>query len=195
MEQRKNQKNKILRDDTAKQFRAIRRILNEHGRTPREQIIINAILWIAFLIFWIAAAVILTSMWTTPAHAEDQIDYDQRALRAIIGESENQCGYSQDPCQGMLAVACAIRNRGSLKGVYGEHAPRVVKHLYSNHSAIQAMDAWEESENPASCAFIQNANSWENTKAFGRPDWADSCQEIVTIKDHTFFRCPRKGGS
>jgi len=41
------------------------------------------------------------------------------AIRAIIGEASNQ-GY-----RGMLIVACAIRNRGTLKGVYGLNAKHV----------------------------------------------------------------------
>ena len=35
------------------------------------------------------------------------------AIRAIVGEAANQGS------QGMLAIACAIRNRGHLKGAYG----------------------------------------------------------------------------
>ena len=56
-------------------------------------------------------------------------------VRAVLGEAEGE-GY-----QGMLAVACAIRNRGTLKGVYGLFAKRV----YSTRSIALAEKAWAAS--------------------------------------------------
>ncbi len=110
------------------------------------------------------------------------VSYDQKAILAIIGEAENQ------GVKGMEAVAYAIRNRGTLKGVYGLNAPRVKNNLYTKATWLQAQKAWKAS---ASGQDITNgANAWENLNAFGKPYWADSCQETVTIKDHIFFKCP-----
>lgn len=93
---------------------------------------------------------------SSPAHAYTQED----AIKAVIGEAENQGEY------GMLAVSCAIRNRGSLQGVYGLHAPRVVHHKYSKKIYRQAKMAWRNAmetfdiEGVDSCGMINGAQYW-----------------------------------
>lgn len=111
------------------------------------------------------------------AHAEDISTYD--AVHAIIGEAENQ-NY-----KGMLAVACVIRNRGTLKGVYGLRAKRVRYSLFNEESLIDAKLAWEES---AKHDITHGATHWENIKAFGRPYWVENCVETFRYKDHIFYR-------
>jgi len=107
---------------------------------------------------------------------------DENAVRAIIGEAENQ-GY-----QGMKAVACGIRNRGTLKGVYGLNAPRVKKHKYSEQTEAMALVAWETSSDPDECRFLGGARYWENVKAFGKPTWASKMIETYRHKDHVFYK-------
>ena len=87
----------------------------------------------------------------------------------------------------MLSVAFAIRNRGTLKGVYGLKAPRIIKRLYSKETYEMAKHQWEISGN--GCDITKGANHWENVKAFGDPYWAKSCTETVTIGSHNFYRC------
>lgn len=70
-------------------------------------------------------------------HAQKVIDKN-RFVNAIIGESENSR-------EGMLWVACTIRNRGSLRGVYGEKSVRVRNRLYSSRVFVQAVKAYEDS--------------------------------------------------
>ncbi len=77
----------------------------------------------------------------------------QSAVKAIIGEAEGE-GY-----QGMLAVACAIRNRGSLHGVYGIHSFRVTQHKYNQHTYSMAVKAWAES---AKKDITNGATGWGN---------------------------------
>ena len=104
---------------------------------------------------------------------------EQDAVRAIVGEAANQ-GY-----QGMLAVAGAIRNRGTLQGVYGWRslpADRQPDWVWN-----QARATWRES---ATNDISQGATHWENVHAFGRPVWVESMQLTVVIKDHQFFRKP-----
>lgn len=117
----------------------------------------------------------------TPHLADAQVPKD-RAVLAIIGESENQ------GAKGMLLVACAIRNRGTLKGVYGEKAPRVVHHLYTRQIEDLAVMAWNVSASPENCTEIEGADHWENVKAFGTPKWADKMEITFMYKDHVFFR-------
>lgn len=108
---------------------------------------------------------------------------DARAINAIIGEAESE-GYI-----GMMAVASAIRNRGTLKGVYGEKAPRVKKHLYSAKTYDMAQTAWWSSA--IGQDMTNGATHWENTKAFGVPYWAKSMVKTVTIGHHVFYRPKR----
>lgn len=102
---------------------------------------------------------------------------DADAVRAIVGEAANQ------HYRGMLAVAGAIRNRGTLDGVYGlksktpDKQPQWVWDL--------ATKAWSESQTND---ITKGATNWENVKAFGMPKWAKSMHETVTIGDHKFFK-------
>lgn len=112
-----------------------------------------------------------------PAHAFS----DQEAIKAVIGEAENQ-GY-----KGMAYVSCAIRNRGTLQGVYGIRAPRVKKHLYSQETYKQATEAWQRSKVDAICKDIQGATNWENITAFGKPYWTKGMVETLRYKDHVFY--------
>lgn len=108
----------------------------------------------------------------TPAHAE--VD-STKAVRAIIGEAANQ-GY-----RGMLDLASGIRNRGTLKGVYGLHA----KHVDREPKWVWklARKAWKESAHHRT----HTGTHWENVKAFGTPPWAKSMNVVHRYKDHVFY--------
>jgi hypothetical protein len=102
---------------------------------------------------------------------------DKLAIRAIIGEASNQ-GF-----RGMLACACALRNRGTLKGVYGvkaKHVDREPRWVW-----VQAGKAWEESKTND---ITLGATHWENVKAFGTPYWAKSMKKTVKIGNHQFYK-------
>lgn len=104
-----------------------------------------------------------------------------RFVNAIIGEAEGE-GY-----RGMLAVACAIRNRGTLRGVYGEHAPRVRKHKYSPKVFVQAVRAYKESAHAEACAFIDGADHWEGT-SFKAPEWSRGMIVTAIIENQRFYK-------
>ena len=111
----------------------------------------------------------------TPALAK-AINQDQ-AIRAILGEARGE-GYT-----GMYAIACALRNRGHLRGVYGLYA----KMPYINPKvSTLALKAWQNSLYGHD--VTGGANHWENIKAFGLPRWAKGARITVTIGRHTFFR-------
>jgi len=101
---------------------------------------------------------------------------EAQAIRAIIGESSSQGE------KGMFAVACAIRNRGTLKGVYGVNA----KHVDSEPQWVweMAKKVWKESE----FNRIHDGDHWENIKAFGKPYWVSSMVEVYRHKDHVFYK-------
>lgn len=102
---------------------------------------------------------------------------ERDAVRAIVGEASNQGE------RGMLAVACAIRNRGTLQGVLGLKA----KHVDRQPAWVweRARKAWRES---ATRDVTGRATHWDNIRAFGKPYWAVSMTKTVTIGDHTFYR-------
>lgn len=104
---------------------------------------------------------------------------EKQAVLAIIGEAENQGQ------MGMLAVACAIRNRGSLKGIFGMRSSRVVQHKYSKEIYEDALKAWRDSANHD---ITRGATHWENIKAFGRPYWVNGMIETYVYKDHVFYK-------
>lgn len=131
---------------------------------------------IAWVLMWLVLAALLSLLFIPCAHAA--ID-DQKAVLSIIGEAENQ-----GP-KGMLAVACAIRNRGTLKGVFGLNAPRVKRSLYNAATLKAARNAWNMSKIKD---ITGGADHWENVTAFGRPYWAASMTKTITIGSHNFYR-------
>ena len=107
---------------------------------------------------------------------------EKKAVLAIIGEAENQ-GY-----EGMLAVAGAIRNRGSLRGVYGLKSKRVRLHLYSQKTFELAQTAWIESE---SIDESNGGTGWGNEddiNKFCSTTWWPKCVITAHIGDHWFYR-------
>jgi hypothetical protein len=82
----------------------------------------------------------------------------------------------------MLAVAGAIRNRGSLKGVYGLKNPIADKQ--PDWCWQRARAAWAISKTND---ITRGASHWENTKAFGVPYWAKSLTVKTNIGAHTFY--------
>ena len=72
------------------------------------------------------------------------------ATNAIVGEAAGE------PYAVKLGVACAIRNRGSLRGVYGFQSP------VTRHSSLSvwndAARAWRESANPHVVSPARTAN-------------------------------------
>ena len=82
----------------------------------------------------------------------------------------------------MLAVACGIRNRGTLKGVYGVYA----KHINNEPQRIwdMAKKAWKESKTNR----IHTGTHWENIKQFGKPYWVKDMKVVYIYKDHIFYK-------
>ena len=119
--------------------------------------------------------IIIMAILQAPAQAYTE----KQAIKAIIGEAENQGK------EGMLAVACAIRNRGTLKGVYGLNAPRVRNHLYTARIYAQAAQAWADS---AQTDITHGATAWENILAFGKPYWYDQFEVTVKIGSQEFMK-------
>lgn len=109
------------------------------------------------------------SILSSPAFAED-------ITNCVLGEASGE-GYL-----GMVAVAEAIRNRGTLKGVYGCKA-KFVKNE-PEWVFILARKAILEAK---TSNLTNGATHWESVD-FKRPYWADSMVETVQIGKHVFYK-------
>jgi hypothetical protein len=136
----------------------------------------------------IAGALIVMLQISPTTGSAAQIPTD-RAVKAIIGEAENQ-----GP-RGMYFLACAIRNRGTLKGVYGYLKIQEVNGKYfrvtpkgarriPDQIVKDAKAAWEKSL----AKRIHSATHWENVNAFGMPEWAREMKVVARVGDHVFFQ-------
>lgn len=132
-------------------------------------------------VIWLVMALIsmIVILAATCAHAEQRFS-DHDAILSVIGEAENQ-GF-----EGMLAVSHAIRNRGTLKGVFGLAAPRVKQHKYTEITYKQARKAWMDSAHTPD--ITNGATNWENESNFGIPYWAHDMKMVAVIGDHVFMR-------
>ena len=102
---------------------------------------------------------------------------DEQGVRCIIGEAANQ-GFD-----GLIAIADALQNRGTTKGVYGCTSARASKE--PSYVWERARRAWQEAKtsNPTHLA-----THWEAVGLYGEPYWASSMTKTVKIKDHTFYK-------
>lgn len=117
-----------------------------------------------------------------PCPAAVQHITDRQAVMAIIGEAEGET------LEGKVAVAEVIRHRGSLKGVYGYKAPRVVKHQYSTQTLADATRAWELSK---TSNLTGGAMGWGNAadiRKFKTQRWFKKCRVVKQIGNHYFWK-------
>lgn len=99
---------------------------------------------------------------------------EREAVSCILGEARGE------GLIGMTAVGEAMRNRGTIKGVYGcGYVPKPTDPIK------EAKQAWEDSEYTN---ITNGATMWENIIAFGKPSWYNCVVETITIKNHTFFK-------
>lgn len=142
----------------------------------------------------------VVSVFGPKAHAQE-IPADS-AIRAIIGEDSSSY-------KGMYAVACAIRNRvrnkGTLKGVYGlragywvgddllslsgsKHLVRRLKHGKTEPISAElyqkASKAWHESETGPD--VTHGASHWEGAK-LKRPYWVGDFKRSVVVGGNRFY--------
>lgn len=168
-------KDQFLRKNTAQAYRYMRSILRVETPDPKPKR-----WWTELDVFILGCClvclVLLVKGCDTPAMASTIPD--SKAILAIIGEAEGE-GY-----QGMLAVACALRNRGTLKGVYGLTAPRVRLHRYSQVTYELSTRAWQESAN---YDITHGATHWEGT-AFRKPYWSKGMVCTLTVGGQRFYK-------
>jgi hypothetical protein len=171
----------FMRDDTAKQYKKVRKLLSgsdydsgkfyiKENQKERKVLFVYIVLGLLAwaLLFWFFYSFDMTQ---AKAYTE------QEAVQTIVGEASNQ-GFT-----GMVAVAEVIRHSKNLKGFYGLHA------AHNAHEPVwvwqRAQLAWAKSKYTN---LTKGANHFENIHSFGCPYWIKSCVETFRWKDHIFFR-------
>lgn len=177
------------RSQTAKAIRGIRKLLKGNppsvdnspsllGLYRLNEDKIARIGQIVFIIIALGCIVFLLCGCNDPAFAYTEKD----AIKAVIGEAE---GESQE---GKKAVACAIHYRGTLKGVYGLTAKRVLNHKYSELTYRNAKQAVEASNDEEYCeGLVKGAQYWEGI-SFPTPSWAKNMTLTTIIGNQRFYR-------
>ena len=121
--------------------------------------------WLFILIiifFWIG-------FFAGKANSQDEIE-----IHCIMGEARGE------GLIGMTAIAEAMRNRGTLKGVYG------CKATFSEPNWVWriARQAWLDSYDSN---LTKGATHWESTD-FVIPYWVKAMDITVTIGKHVFYK-------
>ncbi len=113
----------------------------------RSRVNLIAYLWASFIVSLILLAILFC---VVPAHAEIP---DEAGIHCILGEARSE-GYLS-----LLAHAEAIRNRKTLRGVYGCNADlsKEMSYLKLKGIDVMAKKAWEMSK---STSTVKGADSW-----------------------------------
>ena len=155
-------------------------------------------------LFTIVATIGILASLNGIVEASNELNAD-KAVRSCMGEAE---GESQT---GKIAMMEALRNRGTLKGVYGYKAIKLVDGKYykkvlktgkyykrtgkpyrqiSDVNVIACRAAWVDSKYTN---YVKGADHWEAVQTFGRPKWAHNMKQTAKIGNHTFFKSLTKG--
>lgn len=114
-----------------------------------------------------------------------EIDKTQ-AVNAIIGEAEGESYY------GKYYLACAIRNKGTLKGVYGGNSKRVINRMYSEKVYYDCVRAWKESnKNRTITATHWGGNACDKEWIERAKSSGEFCNFVV-VGNQTFFEKKRR---
>ena len=107
------------------------------------------------------------------------------AIACILGESRLE--YMKHGYSSLLAVAEALRNRGTTQGVYGckVNLTKEMAYIKLKGVDIMAKKAWEESKYSN---LVNGATHWENITAFGKPSWAKKMKQTAKIGNHVFYK-------
>lgn len=149
--------------------KSVLRLISRHKKKQSKQ---STEFYVFYAMIWLAVLTIIFIASCRPAHSAVT---DEEAVKCIIGEASNQGK------EGMYAVASALLNRGTTRGVYGCNAPHVRKEpKYVFNMAKEALEK-------AKIKRLHKGDHWENISAFGKPKWAYSMKEVYRHKDHVFY--------
>jgi hypothetical protein len=123
------------------------------------------------------ATFLLFNLLTTPIFALT----NSEAIPCIVGEASGQSYQEQ------VAISEALRNRNSLKGVYGCTA----KHNKTEPAWVwtRCKKAWLES---SKTNLVNGADHWESTN-FKVPSWAQKMTVTAQVGSTRFYKNQKKG--
>jgi hypothetical protein len=107
-------------------------------------------------------------------------------IKALVGEVEGET------FQTKLATAECLRNRGTLKGVYGINSKRLSK--ASRKAWAECELAWAKSK---ASNLVDGATVWGNAsdvKIFRKTKWFKSYVQTAHVGNHFFFKLKTKRG-
>jgi len=144
--------------------------------------------------FWVICGVFAFQMigcTQTPVLAKSGIIAESLAVRALIGEAGGQ---KDDE---LLAHAYALKNRGTLKGVYGLHS----KHAKHPSAKVwqRACKAWREANLYPKLNMIGERTEWRSEYDLAKMakrhlKWADQgLFDPLKVGKTTFFRLRKRG--
>ena len=110
---------------------------------------------------------------------------DANCIRAIVGE------YAESDYQGMKLFAHALRNRKTLKGVYGFNADHVKKE--KKDVWVNATLAWYDSLNEFDP--LDGASEWRSANDIYNHGWPKGMSFITRYHTTYFFKPTKTGGS
>lgn len=116
---------------------------------------------------------ILVAILLYPQSAKAGIQ-ENVAVQCIMGEARGES------YRGKIAVAEALRNRGTIKGVYGCRA----KFKEPDWVWKQAKKAWRASRKTN---LVKGASNWESSD-FKTPYWAKGAKITTKVGKHIFYR-------
>jgi hypothetical protein len=139
---------------------------------------------VKIILSWIICTTSMTSPVTATSGTmtgDSAVSYSYfNCIRAIYGEAE------AEPFSGKVAVAEAIRNRKSLKQVFGVSSKRTLRPIPSIWKECEL--AWEKSANSN---LTNGAIGWGNAqdlKIFKRQKWFKNCFITKRIGNHYFYK-------
>lgn len=141
--------------------------------------------WITY--FVLGVLITLLMIFVTRCNlAQASTITQEKAILACLGEAEGE------PYIGKVAMLEALRNRNTLKGVYGYKAIKQVgnkylrKNRFLSKATVQSCkSAWIES---ATSNYVKGADHWEAIETFGKPKWSKKMIQTAKIGNHTFLK-------
>jgi len=111
---------------------------------------------------------------------------DEEAVRSIMGEARGEFGMNKEKkFKAMLLVGHAIKNRATLKGVYGLRA----KGLDKEPAWVWdlARKAWKQAKN-AKNDPLNGMKNWHNVRREGENYWTRTMPVRIEYGNHVFMK-------
>ena len=136
---------------------------------------------IQVLIFGLIASIVMVLLMCSQAKAEIS---NEKAVHCILGESRGE--YATYGYNSFLAIADALRNRGTTKGVYGcgVNLSKDMAYMAKKGYYSKALQAWIDS---ARVELVKGSSHWEST-LFKTPYWAKDMKVTYQVGHHKFYK-------